>query len=159
MEKRIRLNKRCPRCNTKTPYTSVICPECQLNYQKFESATNQEAKQNLKEGEKEQVLMRKGCPADVDRWKLLLIAIFLGFLGGHHYYVGRYKMGIFYSCFFGVGIINAILTTMLKSKPTGFMYEVFTLLVLIWGVVLFMWIIDIAKICLNKYKIPVSRKF
>ena len=152
-----RQNKRCPRCNTKTPSTSVICPGCQLNYQKFESATNKEAKQNLRMGEKEQVLMRKGRPLDVKFWKLLLISVFLGFMGGHHYYVGRYKMAIFYTCFFIVGAINAVLTSFIKTTLSGLVYEIFTLLVLTWGFVVLMWIVDVAKICVNKYKIPVSR--
>ena len=151
------MNKRCPRCTTKSPYATVICPECQLNYQKFETATNAVAKKKLREGEKEQVLMRKGRPLDVPLWKLLLIGIFLGFMGGHHYYVGRYKMGIFYTCFFIVGVVNAVINTIITKTPTGFLYEIFTLLVLTWGVVIFMWIIDVAKICVNRYKIPVSR--
>jgi peptidoglycan biosynthesis protein MviN/MurJ (putative lipid II flippase) len=88
---------------------------------------------------------------------LLLIAIFLGFMGGHHYYVGRYKMGAFYPVFFAVGIVNAILATMLDATPKGEVYQIFTLLVLIWGLVIMLWIIDLAKICVNKFKIPVSR--
>ena len=159
MKLRERMNKRCPRCNTKSPYTTVICPSCQLNFQKFEGATNADAKKMLKAGEKEQVLMRRGCPSDVKRWKLLLLAIFLGFTGAHHYYVGRVKMGLFYTVFFMVGVANAVITSLVQTKLTGFAYEIFTLLVLVWGAVLFMWIIDIAKISLNHYKVPVSRIF
>ena len=153
-----RQNKRCPRCNTKTPAASAVCPSCQLNYQKFESATNKQAKINLRMGEKEQVLMRKGRPSDVSLVTLLLLSIFLGFMGAHHYYVGRYKMGIFYTCFFLVGVTNVILSRLVKGSLSGFVYEIFTLLVLVWGVVIFLWIIDVAKICLNKFKIPVSRE-
>ena len=150
-------NKRCPRCNTKMPVEIVCCPSCQLNFQKFEQATNKEAKEAIQQGEKERVLMRKGRPADVSFIKLLLITIFLGFSGAHYYYVGRYKMGAFFSIFFAVGLINAILTTLLKSMPTGDVYQIFSLLVLVWGAVLMLWIIDIAKVCVNKFKIPVSR--
>lgn len=150
-------NKRCPRCKTKVPVEIVHCPECQLNFQKFESATNAEAKQAIRSGEKDRVLMRKGRPKDVKFVPLLLFTIFLGFCGGHYYYVGRYKMGLFFSAFFGVGIINAIITAMLKTTPKGDLYQIFTLLVLVWGAVLVMWIIDIAKVCVNSFKIPVSR--
>ena len=150
-------NKRCPRCNTKVPVGTVSCPGCMLNFQKFDSATNKEAKEALKMGEKERVLMRKGCPKDVKRIKLLLMAIFLGFAGGHHYYVGRYKMGLFYTFFFIIGVTNAIVTSVLNATPTGDLWQIFTLLVLAWGAVLCLWIIDIAKICVNHYKIPVSR--
>lgn len=151
------MKKKCPRCHTKTASTTVVCPDCQLNYQKFEQATNKEAKINMQQGEKDQILMRKGCPSDVKKWKLILITLFLGFMGGHHYYVGRYKMGIFYTIFFIVGVTNGVIMTMLKTPPTGFIFEIFNLLVLTWGAVLFMWIIDIAKVLFNRYKIPVSR--
>lgn len=150
-------NKRCPRCNQKMPIEIVVCPSCQLNFQKFDSATNKDAKQAIRQGEKERVLMRKGRPSDVSFVKLLLITIFCGFTGAHYYYVGRYKMGAFFSIFFAVGIVNAILTTLLKATPKGDLYQIFTLLVLVWGLVLVLWIIDIAKVCFNKFKIPVSR--
>ena len=151
-------NKRCPRCNTKVPVELVSCPSCQLNFQKFETATNAQAKQAIKEGEKEKVLMRKGRPTDVKFVPLLLLTIFLGFTGAHYYYVGRYKMGAFFSIFFGVGIINAILNALLDSTLTGELYQVFTLLVLVWGFVIFLWIIDIARVSFNKFKIPVGRE-
>ena len=150
-------NKRCPRCNTKMPVEIVSCPSCQLNFQKFESATNAEAKAAIQAGEKDRVLMRKNRPSDVSFVKLLLLTIFLGFTGAHYYYVGRYKMGAFFSIFFGVGIVNGIINSLLKTAPTGDLYQVFTLLVLVWGAVIALWIIDIAKVCLNKFKIPVSR--
>ena len=151
-------NKHCPRCNTKVPVEIVVCPNCQLNYQKFENATNSEAKQAIKMGEKERVLMRKGRPSDVNFASLLLITILLGFTGAHYYYVGRYKMGAFFTIFFAVGVANALINTLLKVTPTGDLYQIFIMLVLVWGVVAMLWIIDIAKVLLNKFKIPVSRK-
>ena len=78
-------------------------------------------------------------------------------MGAHYYYVGRYKMGIFFSVFFGVGVINAVITTLLDSLPTGEWYQIFTALVLVWGAVIALWIIDIAKVTVNSFKIPVSR--
>ena len=150
-------NKRCPRCNTKSPVEIVICPGCELNFQKFETATNKQAKQAIKQRENERVLMRKGRPSDVKLVPLLLITIFLGFTGAHYYYVGRYKMGAFFTVFFSVGVVNGILSTLLKETPKGDLYQIFILLVLIWGLVAMLWIIDIAKVCLNKFKIPVSR--
>lgn len=155
---RIGLNKHCPRCNYKMPTEIVVCPQCQLNYNKFNSATNKQAKQKLRQGEKESVLMRKGRPDDVKFVPLLLMCVFLGFLGAHHYYVGRYKMGFFYSLFFTIGVAYSIIASVLKISPKGDLWQVFSFLVLGWGIVLFMWILDIAKICLNKYKIPVSRE-
>ena len=155
---KLKFKKRCPRCGNKVSAELALCPDCSLNFQKFDEATNKEAKLAIKLKENHRVLLRQGCPSDVKKWKLILIAIFLGFMGAHHYYVGRYKMGLFYSIFFVVGVVNAVVTTILKVMPTGDLWQIFTLLVLVWGAVLVMWIIDIAKILLNKYKIPVGRE-
>lgn len=154
---KINLKKKCPRCKTKMTYELVICPNCQLNFNKFNEATNFEAKQAIKENRKEDVLLRVGCSNDIKRWALILITIFGGFFGLHYYYVGRYKMGMFFSLSCLIGIINAIITMYVNASLTGFFWEIFSVLVLVWGFVIVMWIIDIAKVCLNKFKIPVSR--
>ncbi len=151
------LKKRCPRCDMKSPSMARICPNCQLDFEKFDTATNREAKEAMRLDESERVLMRKGCPPDVKRWKLILITIFLGFMGAHYYYVGRVKMGLFFTAFFMVGVINAVITTLVKSTITGDLYQIFTLLVLIWGLVIMFWIFDICKVVFNRFKIPVSR--
>lgn len=150
-------SKRCPRCNEKVPIELVVCPCCQLNFQKFESATNAEAKEALAAGEKKRVLLRKGRPSDVKLLPLLLFTIFLGFTGAHYYYVGRYKAGACFTAFFAVGLINAILTSLIEINSSSVIYQLFTLLVLGWGVVLALWLIDIVKVSLNKFKIPVGR--
>lgn len=153
----INLRKKCPRCKTKIAYELAVCPSCQLNFNKFNTATNKDAKIALKEGRKDDVLLRTGCPADVNRWILMLITVLGGFFGLHYYYVGRYKMGIFFTLSFLIGVANAILSVYLNSSPTGFVWELFSVLVLVWGAVIIMWIIDMAKVCVNRFKIPVSR--
>ena len=153
---RIFENKHCPRCNCKMPKEIMVCPKCRLNFIKFDQATNSEAKLALKQGDKDRVVYRSGCPSDVARWKLMLLTIFLGFMGAHNYYVGRTKRGIFFTIFFIIGIINAIITGVLDIRPSGELWEIFTFLVLIWGIVIFMWIIDMAKVAINRFKIHVS---
>ena len=135
----------------------MVCPSCGLNFIKFNEATNKQAKDALSQGEKDRVLYRTGCPSDVKRWKLILMCVFLGYMGGHHYYVGRKYWGLFYTCFFLIGVINAIVTMFFPQVINTDAFQVFYLLVLIWGIVIVMWIVDIFKICFNKYKIPVSR--
>ena len=149
-------NKKCPRCGQKVIVESMVCPGCRLNFQKFEEATNAEAKKAIRQKEKERVLMRKGCPPDVNKIKLLILAMFFGCFGVHHYYVGRYKMGLFYSIECLIGIINAALVSIYKSID-GIIYEIFSIFVIVWGFVIFFWFIDVANIILNKYKVPVGR--
>ena len=134
----------------------MVCPSCGLNYNKFNNATNLAGVKALKEGRKDDVIYRKGCPKDVNKTKLLLFAIFLGFAGAHNYYVGRTGRGLFYTIFFLIGLANSILTVIFKATLTGWVYEVVSILVLTWGAVLMMWLFDVLNIILNKYKIPVS---
>lgn len=151
-----REKKRCPRCGTKVASEMGVCPSCKLNYQKFFSASNKEAKLALKEGEKDRVIYRAGVPTDVSKTKLLLLAIFAGLSGAHLYYVGRKKLGIFYSVFFCVGILYTLMTILLNydwsSKIGQFLY----IFVFVWGAVLMLWVIDVVKICFNTFKVPVS---
>ncbi len=149
-------NKRCPRCNFKVEKEANVCPKCRLNYVKLNSATNEEARKALATGDKERVVYRKGCPSDIKKWKLLLITIFLGFFGAHHFYTGRKNWGIFYLAFCCVGVINVIISTFFRKVLFTEWYQVFYLLVAVWGVVVVMWIVDIFKVTINKYKIPVS---
>lgn len=152
---KLKFKKRCPRCDTKLEEEIVICPKCKLNFQKFDMATNYEAKLAYSESDNDRVLLRRGCPSDVKKWKLLLLTIFLGYTGAHNYYVGRNKRGIFFTVFFIIGIINAIFTikNITLNSDLG---QIFYFLVLFWGIVIFMWIIDIIHIIFNRFKIPVS---
>ena len=153
---RLKANKRCPRCNYKMPLTMNRCPSCQLDFSKFESATNKGAKQALSVGEADQVISRKGFPSDVKKWKLLLLTIFLGIFGVHYYFVGRKRAGLVFTAFFFVGVVNAIITTLATSIVKTDAYQIFYLFVLGWGVVLVVWMIDIFKVIFNQFKIPVS---
>ena len=154
---RFNFRKKCPRCQAKMAAELSVCSDCQLNFKKFYEATNAEAKQAMREGRKDDVLLRVGCPSDVKKWALILITIFFGFFGMHYYYVGRNKMGIFFTLSFFVGVANAVIGSLITKTLTGFGWEIFSVLVLVWGAVIFMWIIDIAKVCFNHFKIPVSR--
>ena len=149
-------NKRCPRCDYKMPKETAVCPSCRLNFEKFNSATNAQAKEALSQGETDRVILRKGVPNDVNRLKLIIITIFLGFMGAHYYYVGRKKMGLFFTLFFVVGLINAALQYFVIPRTD--LTEIIAFASLIWGIVLFLWIIDIFKVALNLFKVPVSRE-
>lgn len=151
-----KINKRCPRCDTKMPIGAMVCPGCELNFNKFNSATNRAGKIALREGRKDDVIYRKGCPKDVHKTRLLLLTIFLGFTGAHNYFVGRYRRGLFYTIFFLVGLTNSVLSVVLQVTATGLFGEILTILLLVWGAVLVMWLFDVINVIFNKFKIPVS---
>lgn len=148
--------KKCPRCNFKTAKSANVCPGCNLNYFKFDTATNAEAKRAIKEGDTNRVIYRTGQPNDVGKVKLLLLTIFLGFMGSHLYYIGRFKRAVFYTIFFIIGVVYSILSTIFTITTYSLIWELFYILYLVWGAVIILWIIDIVKVCFNKFKIPVS---
>ena len=63
---------------------------------------------------------------------------------------------IFYTVFFLIGLANAMLNFIPGVSPRGDLWEVFTFLVLIWGIVILLWLVDILKVAINRFKIPVS---
>lgn len=148
--------KRCPRCNFKSSKSVNICPNCQLNYTKFDVATNKSAKQAIREGRKNNVIYRKGCPKDVSKFKLLLLTVFLGFTGAHLYRVGRYKRAVTYTVFFIIGLVYTIITSYIEITGYSLIWEVFYLLTAGWGAVMLLWIVDIFRVIFNRFKIPVS---
>lgn len=145
--------KRCPRCNTKMPSMVALCPGCQLNFQKLENATNEEAKDAYSKGEKERVLLVKKLPRDISKAKLLLFTIFLGLFGGHYYYIGRKGMGTLYLIFLFIG---AGYTYTQQHLPFNFFVEVWFILTMVWAVIICLWMIDIVKVIFNRFKVPVS---
>ena len=150
--------KTCPRCKQKCFSALTSCPNCQLNFSKFNEATNREAKQAIREHRAEDCVMRIGCPSDVKRLKLIILTVFLGLVGVHNYYVGRFARGIVFSIFFVIGVINTILSFVIpNSLYNGDLGQLFYLLVLCWGIVIIMWIFDIFNVIFNRFKIPVSR--
>ena len=42
-------NKKFPRCDAKMPVSAMICPRCELNFKKFDTATNAAGKKALNE--------------------------------------------------------------------------------------------------------------
>ena len=145
----MRKRKQCPRCAYKCDNETLICPSCRLNFSKLELATNKAAKKMIFSGQKNKVVYIKGLPKDVKFSKLLLISIFLGLFGGHCFMVGRISRGIFML----IGGIFALVGSVLGSFKILAPFE-YTLIILV-GIVGFVWLVDIFNICFYKFKVPV----
>ncbi len=144
----------CPNCGNKIPKEATHCAYCKLSVEKIVSASNKEAKRALRNREKDRVVMSTYRPSDVNKTKLLLLSIFLGWAGGHCYYVGRMGRGFTILLCLIIGICFAAIP------------ETWTLHAYLSGVVagalgfacVFTWWMDILNICLNRFKIPVVLK-
>lgn len=83
-------SKYCQHCGAKIDINCVVCPHCgkQVSELKIQSA---------------------GC----NKWVAFLLCFFLGVFGIHHFYTGRYIMGIVYLFTFGLGGIGVIVDLIL----------------------------------------------
>jgi len=147
--------KRCPRCNFKTPSSMATCGNCGLNFNKFNNATNKEAKSAFRMGEKERVLYTKQVPSDVKKWKVLLMSIFGGWFGLHYFNLGRLWRGLLQI----VGFVLAFVYThfaVSQNIRTGYLGALILVCGFIWAASVIIWISDIFAIIFNRFKYPVS---
>ena len=147
--------KRCPRCNFKSPIAMKKCGGCGLDYDKFASATNAEAKSAFRMGEKERVLHTKHIPNDVKKTDILFKCIFGGWFGLHYFSLGKLYRGIFQI----IGLILSSVYTYFAVQldiRTGYIGNLLLFCGIIWVASFIIWIIDIFSIIFNKFKYPVS---
>ena len=147
--------KRCPRCNYKTPTQFCRCGNCGLNYDKFSSATNAEAKSAFRMGEKERVLHTKQRPSDVSKIGILLKCIFGGWFGLHYFSLGKIWRGVFHIVGFAMAFVYAYCAMKFNIR-TGYLGYFVLLCGFIWVASFIIWLVDIFSIIFNKFKYPVS---
>ena len=144
----------CPKCGNKIPKDSTVCLYCNTKVESIMTASNAEAKRALKYKQKDRALLSSFMPYDVNKTKLLLLSIFLGWTGAHCFYVGRMTKGF-------TLLVCMILSILFVCIP-----ETWVLHAYVSGVVagafgfvcVFNWWYDLLMICFNKFKIPVVLK-
>lgn len=146
--------KRCPRCGYKTYNSFKVCGKCELNFDKFKLATNTEAKEALKKGEKDRVIYTKQLPSDVNKWELFFLAIMLGWTGVHLWKVGKLTRAICHSIGLVLFAIYAVIYV--YGGINVVLYNVGNICGAFWLVTFSLSVIDIFEIGLNRFKVPVS---
>lgn len=154
MDLRGRQTQKCPRCGTKALINQHKCPECGLVFARLEMATNKAAAERYKKGERDKVVFVKSTPIDLKRWKLIVYATALGLFGAHYFYTRRWWWGIYFLFMFTVAAVCVIFNGYFMSTQWGTsLVSALGIFVGIYGVI---WIFDIVKVCIGKFKIPVS---
>ena len=144
---------RCPRCNFKTFNRANVCGRCELNFEKFKLATNEEGIDALRKGEKERVVYTKNLPSDVHKWKLFFLALFLGWTGAHLWKVGRFTRAISHS----IGLLfGAAYIILFNFEVNNILWNIGNIMGAFWLVTSIYSIGDIFEIAFNKFKVPVS---
>lgn len=147
--------KRCPRCNTKTFINLTRCGNCGLNYNKFNSATNAEAKSAFRMGEKNRVLYTKTVPSDISKPKMFFKCLLGGWFGLHYFSIGKIWRGI-------VQILGLVLAyaysygTLTFGITSGYLGYLLIIGGMVWVYTFITWLSDCFAILFNKFKYPVS---
>lgn len=140
--------KHCPRCDKKMLITATKCDECGLIFSRLDYATNKAAKDKLKKGDRDYILLVSTLPKDVSYLKLLLYTLFLGLVGGHYYYVGKYVKGALMTLMFAYAIFCVIFNS--------YLVDYMSLLYIPMGVGVLSWIVSCVYVLSKRFKVPVS---
>lgn len=147
--------KRCPRCSFKSPINMPKCGGCGLSYEKFNLATNAEAKSAFRMGEKERVLHTRQVPIDINKISILIKCILGGWFGLHYFSVGKIWRGGFQAVGFLMMFVYVILAGKMGIR-NGFAGNIVLVCGIIWLASFIIWLADIFGIIFNRFKYPVS---
>lgn len=142
----------CPKCGNKIKKEQLECRYCGTRVQNIVSASNVEAKKIIKgRGDLSKIVYSTTLPSDIKKSKLLLYAIFLGWLGMHCFYVGRQKRG------FVIPLLFLFCTAFVAIPETWFLHAYLsgTFAGLLGVIAIFCWWLDICRIIGNKFQVPV----
>ncbi len=143
----------CPRCGYKMLEGTSECPDCGLDFSRFEIATNKEAKAKKRRGDRDYIINTKKLPSDVSFVKLLLFSIFLGAFGGHCFYVGRYLRGSILVTNMVAVILCVVFSNYLSQVDGGALIASISTII---GLIEFLWFWDIFAIATKRFKVPVA---
>ena len=129
------------------------CDDCGLRFDRLAIATNADAKRKKLRGDRSFIVNVKTLPSDVSYIKLLLMAVLLGVVGGHCYYVGRYLKGSMYSINFLALTLFVIFNDFFRNIWQGVFFDI---VMPVCGLILLIWIFDIIAIATKKFKVPVA---
>lgn len=148
---------RCPVCGAKL-YQKMICPFCKVTAEEVKTASNKKVKEYRKTGRKDLIHFSNVIPQDVNKVKLWLFTIFLGFVGVNHFLIGRNIRGGF-----AVGsTIACLVTFFIKMFVTFYSSVILIAFQAIYEISfycmvinLILWASDIFALIIKTFKVPV----
>ena len=144
---------KCPICGCKMK-DEFMCPYCKITGEQVRSASNKQAREKLKKGDKKDVYTSTYLPSDVNNTRLFLVALFGGFVGAHCFYVGKRKSGFAYVIGFILLMAWHFLYTYAYPNSTVMMY-IANVGYALGAVLVFLWISNCVQIMFKHYGIPV----
>lgn len=148
---------RCPICGAKMKYG--ICEYCKIKSEQVSNASNKLAKKAFRTGKgKDEVYYSSTLPPDVNKVKLILLTVFLGYAGAGYFYIGKYARAWVFSMAWVVTIIFEGIRLYLEDKgiASGDMTKgIAQILTAVCAITLVMWAADLVNLMFKKYTVPV----
>lgn len=147
----------CPLCGAKM-VDGKVCKYCGVTDVQVITASNQKAKEAIKQGNKQNVCYSKTMPSDVNKTKLVLLTVLLGYAGAGNFYVGKHVKAWINLVSFVLGIVFSVLIFL--SEKLTWNAEIWLQLCLDFiaifaAISLMMWFFDIVALIFNRYSVPV----
>ena len=146
----------CPKCYGRLKNGQTRCGYCGFDTKIMEGASNKEAKRIKHTIYKDDILYTTNIPADVSKKKLLLFSIFLGLLGIHNFYVGKFWQGLYMCLTTSITLVLSFIVSGIITANNVF-YVTFQFTLIFQGITVIMWVIQIIKIFLERFKIPIYK--
>lgn len=143
--------KKCPRCGNKCLVEQARCEECDLIFSRLEFASNKAAKRHILHRDSDYVIQTEQLPKDVKRWKIMLLSVLTGLVGGHYYYVGKFIKGALMSLMF----VFLVFATIFNSQIVALGDSATTLFYFPIGIYGFAWLISLVYVFCGKFRVPV----
>lgn len=148
----------CPKCYGSIDKNTQRCKSCGFNMKSIEGATHGAVKQAKKDGFGEDVVYTSTLPSDIRFKKLVLLCVFLGLVGGHSYYTGKLAKGLYSTIVFSAMLMFALLKVLnILDLTVPALQWAFSIVMLLMGINLALFFIDLVKICTKKYKVSVYK--
>lgn len=148
---------KCPICGAKM-FNNQICPYCNITDEQVLGASNKKVKEFRKSGNTDMIHTTTVFPYDLDKWKMLIFAILLGWAGGHHFYVKR-PIRAWYSIISTVGstfILCCSFFVDISIKWLNIAFNItYEILFYMMAINVLLWVWDIVAILIRTFKYPV----
>lgn len=147
----------CPVCGAKM-VDGKICKYCGVTSVQVNTASNQKAKEAIKQGNKQDVCYSKTMPSDVNKTKLVLLTVLLGYAGAGNFYVGKWVKAWVNLISFVLGVIISIFIYIGDKLSWGveaWLQLALDFVCVFAAISLMMWVFDIAALIFKRYKVPV----
>lgn len=156
---------RCPNCGAKIKLRYGICPKCQTKISEIKEASFSLVRKARKEYEPEKVVYTTIFPKDLSYKNTLLLCIFLGWAGGHAYYVQRYFKASMHTLLSVIFLFFVLPCAFLLQYGTAGLFDPLAIFLLKTNLIILpsacgaaavvMWMTDLIRLVTRRFEVPV----